>query len=250
MNQFNQGVGQYLDAFNNFIGLYVQDNFRASRRLTLNLGCATNRTSPGTISGIACRFPPRCLRAGMRSKLFSQRVSWRAVSGEGRAFERLHGQLQGFCARAWFRLRVTGRGRPRYAVASACSTIRLSVGAGLFPSAMQSLGADAEPDSAAGPVQRPAAGNRKSVPGRSLRRLILLFPPFPTVTTFDPDQYRSPVSYNWNLRVEHQLAADWLVRAAYVGNHGSHILETVQSESRRVCSGQRASINQRARLPP
>jgi hypothetical protein len=78
-----------------------------------------------------------------------------------------------------------------------------------------------------------------------------VFPPFPIVTTFDPTtNYCVPVSYNWNLAVEQQLAPDWLLRVAYVGNHGSNILETVQLNPAVYIPGSALSINQRALLPP
>jgi hypothetical protein len=48
------------------------------------------------------------------------------------------------------------------------------------------------------------------------------------VVSWDPDHsYQTPMLYNWNLAVEHQLPSSILVRAAYVGSHGSHLKETI-----------------------
>jgi hypothetical protein len=41
-------------------------------------------------------------------------------------------------------------------------------------------------------------------------------------------EYQTPVTYSWNLTVERQLKADWLLRLAYVGSHASHLLETLE----------------------
>ena len=59
-----------------------------------------------------------------------------------------------------------------------------------------------------------------------------VFPPNSNrVASYDPangGQYQTPVAYNWNLTIERQLAAEWLLRAAYVGSHASHLLETLE----------------------
>ena len=45
--------------------------------------------------------------------------------------------------------------------------------------------------------------------------------------TYDPFhlKYQTPVTYAWNLSVERQLTASWLLHVGYVGSHGSHGLE-------------------------
>jgi len=54
-----------------------------------------------------------------------------------------------------------------------------------------------------------------------------------------------PVVYNWNLTIERQLFPQWLLRAAYVGSHGSHIRETVALNPARYIPGSPLSTDQR-----
>ena len=49
------------------------------------------------------------------------------------------------------------------------------------------------------------------------------FPPPVLVYSWSPNDRLSPVVYNANLAIEHQLAPNWLARIAYVGSHSSHL---------------------------
>jgi len=51
--------------------------------------------------------------------------------------------------------------------------------------------------------------------------------------------------YNYNLAVERQLGADWMVRLAYVGSHASHLLETIELSPSVYIAGSTLSTDQR-----
>jgi hypothetical protein len=56
------------------------------------------------------------------------------------------------------------------------------------------------------------------------------FPGPVLVITYDPannQRQLTPVSYNWDLLLERQVA-DWVLRAAYVGSHASRLLESLE----------------------
>src|SRR5207253_10816103 len=54
------------------------------------------------------------------------------------------------------------------------------------------------------------------------------FAPNLLVVSWDPNnKYQAATLYNWSLAIERQLPSNVLVRAAYVGSHGSHIKETI-----------------------
>jgi hypothetical protein len=55
----------------------------------------------------------------------------------------------------------------------------------------------------------------------------------------------SPVEYNWNLTVEHEPASGWLLRAAYVGSHGTHIRDFVNLNPAVYIPGSTLSTDQR-----
>jgi len=49
------------------------------------------------------------------------------------------------------------------------------------------------------------------------------------VVSLDPSgTYKVPVTYNWNVTVERQVAKDWLARLSYVGSHSSHVATSLQ----------------------
>ena len=60
-----------------------------------------------------------------------------------------------------------------------------------------------------------------------------------------PGQYKVPVIYNWNLAIERQMATNWLVRAAYVGSHGSHLKEAIELNPAVYIPGSTRSTDQR-----
>ena len=55
----------------------------------------------------------------------------------------------------------------------------------------------------------------------------------------------TPLMYNWNLAVERQLTAGWLVRVAYVASHGSHLRDLVQLNPAVYIPGSTLSPDQR-----
>jgi hypothetical protein len=58
------------------------------------------------------------------------------------------------------------------------------------------------------------------------------------------------VIYNWNLAVERQLSAGWLLRAAYVGSHGSHLQEYIHLNPAVYTPGSTLSTDQRRVFQP
>src|SRR5262249_54623468 len=69
---------------------------------------------------------------------------------------------------------------------------------------------------------------------------------------YDPSRkYLAPVIYNWNLTVEREVYAGWLVRLAYVGSRSSHLKESVELNPDPVGSiaaGGPSNVDDRARL--
>ena len=59
----------------------------------------------------------------------------------------------------------------------------------------------------------------------------------------------TPLEYNWNLAIERQVGAGWLVRAAYVGSHGTHLRDLVQLNPAVYIPGSSLSPDQRRVFP-
>jgi hypothetical protein len=73
------------------------------------------------------------------------------------------------------------------------------------------------------------------------------------VITYDPANNHkelTPVSYNWDLLVERQVPGDWILRAAYVGSHASHLLESLELNPSVYIPGSKLSTDQRRAFQP
>jgi hypothetical protein len=76
----------------------------------------------------------------------------------------------------------------------------------------------------AGPFHDPLQGVLNPFPAPFPPPSNAVFPSPVTSDTYDASQkLLPPTVYSWNLTIEHQVTAGWLVRAAYVGSHGSRL---------------------------
>lgn len=89
----------------------------------------------------------------------------------------------------------------------------------------------------------PAAG---TVPGRNTS-----FVAPEQVVTWDPgNKFVVPMTYNWNLSVEHEFAWNWLLRASYVGSTSNHLQETMDLNPTRYLPGTGLTGDKTRALPP
>jgi Carboxypeptidase regulatory-like domain len=251
---FQQGAGQYLDAFNNFIGLYAQDQFRVTHRLALNYGVRYEPYFPWHDQlGRIQQFRLGDYYAGMKSQVFINAPPGMFFPGDpGMPENGTRGSYGNFAPRAGFAYDLRGNGRTSIRGGAGMFYDSHTIGASLFPSAQQSpwepLLTFTPPP---GPLSNPLQGIASPFPSLFPPPADFVFPPFSSVTTFDPTtSFQVPVTYSWNFTIEHQLASNWLVRAAYVGVHASHIAETVELNPAVYIPGSKLSIDQRRALQP
>jgi hypothetical protein len=261
---FQQGAGEFKANRDKFSGVYIQDNFRVSRRLTLNLGLRYEPALPWSDNGNRwAQVNFAAMAAGTVSKVYPNAppgIFFSAQNGipsdPGMPKNALNSNLKGFAPRIGFAYDLFGDGRTS-----------LRGGAGIFydsramgmlsnryvdewpfsPQFILSTAGNSAPTpgSTAGSFSDPlctqaatqAALNCSGAQAASYPKFPSPFPaptnfayspPFNQIAvTYDPTGvYHVPTVYEWNLTVERQLPAGFLVRAAYVGSRSLHILET------------------------
>jgi len=97
-----------------------------------------------------------------------------------------------------------------------------------------------------GPFSNPLLGAPSPFPAQFPPPKNIDFPAPVLAVTYDPQgRYKVPAIYNWNLAIEHQLASNWLVRAAYVGSHASHLPVALELNPAAYIPGSKLGTDQR-----
>jgi len=252
---FRQGAGEFKNNRNNFMGVYIQDNFRFSQRLMVNLGLRWEPALPWQeIKGRQEQFRLPDLIANVRSTQFPNAPPGTFFPGDaGVPKDGVRPNYMGFAPRVGFAYDVFGD-----------SKTSVRGGFGIFydtriMGAINNRFADLTPFSPQfvlnTGVVNPGTFNDPlcTLPAtQALQNCTnqaaaypfpFTYPPAKNINfglgtfvlSWDPvNKYQTPTVYNWNLSVERQLPENVLVRAAYVGSHSSHLMETLNLNPRPV----------------
>jgi len=231
---FLQGNGEFKDNRVNTFGLYVQDDWHVSRRLTVNLGLRYDPFYPWKeTKGRTEIFSPTAYNQHEVSTQFINAPPGLLFPGDPGVPQ--YGQLpnyKNFEPRVGFAYDVTGDGKTS-----------LRGGFGMFYDTYQNgiinnRFVDTSPFSvqvnlnpATTPFSDPYRGMTNPFPAPYPPPKNIVFPLPDLAASYDVGNggvYSTPVSYDWNLTVERQLGANWMARAAYVGSHASNLKETVE----------------------
>jgi hypothetical protein len=242
MRTFLQGNGEFKDNRVNSFGLYYQDDWHASRKLTVNLGLRYDPFFPWKeTKGRTEIFSPSAYAAGQVSTMFTNAPPGLLFPGDpGVPQYGLGSNYKNFEPRIGFAYDVQGNGK---------TSIR--GGFGMFYDSLQngiynnrfvdtspfSVQVNLNPVNPNPPIasfipfSNPYLGMTNPFPAPYPPPKNIAFPLPDLAASYDIGHggtYQTPVTYQWNLTVERQLMKDWMLRAAYVGSHASHGMENVE----------------------
>ncbi len=260
LRSFSQTSGDFSDSRENVIGLYVQDKWKATRRLSLSLGL---RWEPQgvmkEIFGRTEQFRPDAYAAGVHSKIIPSAPAGLFFVGDsynGIGFPDTgeRGDWNNFAPRVGITFDPTGSGKtvirggggvfyssrlPGLFLNDAAITQPFSLRIDLTePSGPNNLIPLANPLASA-PAFAAGFPQRFTLP--TVPQNVKFTPPV-SVFGLEPGvDWITPTTYDWNVTVEHQLRADALFRASYVGTRGIHLRQDVDLNPRAVSVGTEAS---------
>lgn len=243
LQNLRQGYGEYNQNRGWFPGVYFEDHFRATRRLTLNYGLRYEPFIPKhEIRHRYMQWSIAAFQANRTSQVYTNAPPGLLFPGDSGVPEWGYtGSYGNVAPRLGFAYDVSGNG-----------TTSVRGGFGMFYSTEQAGSynnrfVDASPFSpqvndtpARGPFNDPYCLQTSTQTAYGCTARYSPFPaPFPppkdtpfvlpdlvvTYDSADGGKFRVPVSYDWNLTVEHQLGKNWMVRMAYVASHSSHLAE-------------------------
>lgn len=249
VRSFRQGAGEFKNNRNQFLGFYAQDSFRMNKRFTLNYGLRYEPVYPWReVRGRVEQFRPDAYWRGETSRQFVNAPPGLFFPGDPGVPEYgTRGAFKNFAPRIGVAYDLTGDGKTS-----------LRAGGGVFYDSRQAgvfnnRFVDVTPFSPQltftdppGPFSNPLAGQKSPFPAPFPPPKDADFPRPVLAITWEPTgEYKVPVIYNWNLAIERQIASNWLVRAAYVGSHSSHLWEAIELNPAIYTPGSKLSTDDR-----
>lgn len=221
VDRFIQGGGEYAARRGSLGSLFVQDNWRASRNLVLNLGLRWDPFVPyhDELGRTECFLP------GVQSKRFPNAPAGYVYAGDpGCPDGGFNSSWNQFAPRLGFAYKIGGKG---------FTTIRGGWGIFYQPPFVEAFNnmVDSPPFSPQiqvfrVPFTNPYAGSSNPFPAQFAPRIpgsdVKFDIPIDLGVSYEHN-WKPSRTMNWNLTVEHQLRADLLIRAGYVGSKGTHL---------------------------
>jgi hypothetical protein len=243
MSTLTQGGFEEVNDRNHFPGVYAQDSWKATSRLTLNYGVRWEEFAPWSNRvGQLQVFSPSAYASNTHTNSFSTLPAGLLLSGDpGVVANGVRNRYSQFMPRVGFAYDVFGTGStairggfgmfyqdrlPGFFNLNQAANVPNTISASLTNPGMAGASAGANPG---GPFSNPyctgcAVGSYPNpfpftLPFASTK----VFPNGILVDEYDPSgNFQIPVTDSFNLTVEQQLASTWSMRVAYVGSLSRH----------------------------
>jgi len=249
VNEFKQNSGQFQQNRGKFFGGYVQDSWKASRRLTLNYGLRYEPFIPLHEGGHRMgQFNPAAYTAGARSTVYPNAPAGLLFPGDpGVPEDGVRSVYKNFMPRVGFAWDVFGTGKTSVRGAGGMFYDTRTnglfnngwIGSTPFTTSVDIIQGDGNFSNPYGSTTNPFPA---AFPPPKDTPFILPF----AVITFDPSgNFKVPLTYAWNLAVEQQLTNNVSSRLAYVASHSSHVFTAPELNPAHYIPGGSASTNAR-----
>jgi hypothetical protein len=250
---FQQGNGQYFDDRDQFTGLYAQDSWRVTNKLTLNYGLRYEPYKPwAEIDHKIQQFNPVAYADGRVSSVYPLAPAGLLFPGDtGVPEQGVNPNYKNFMPRVGFAYDVRGDG-----------SLSVRGGVGTFydtrqPAILNSIPSELTPFSTsvslitpAGGFSNPYQGMTDPFTGTPQPPSTYVFPLPIQLDTYDPSgTFHVPLTYAYNLTIEKRLSSATLIRAAYAGSHSSHLFVDDDLNPSNYIQGSTQPTNSRRHFP-
>ncbi len=210
-----------------YYGLYLQDTWKASRRLTVNAGVRYEPFLPQRVNnGAVYNYSPQNFVAGVESTVFPKAPAGLTYAGDP-GFEGKTGvknRYDQFAPRLGLSYDLKGDGktvlRASFGISYDFPNTQIMSTPATAPPFGNALTGLAGPFNFANPWSTFPGGNPfPGTPGT--------FVPFASFMAMNPDSKATTV-YSRNFGIQHQIGGSWLVSANYVGTETAHLWVTRQ----------------------